>query len=45
MPMTKLSRWCTRTQFIPVGVYTSVEVKSGKGSTVGWISPGYTVRI
>ena len=25
-----------RTQFIPVGVYTIVEVKSGKGSTVGW---------
>ena len=25
-----------RTQFIPVGVYTIVEVKSGKGSTAGW---------
>lgn len=25
-----------RTQFIPVGVYTIVEVKSGKGSTTGW---------
>ena len=25
-----------RTQFIPVGVYTVVEVKSGKGSTAGW---------
>ena len=23
-------------QFIPVGVYTIVEVKSGKGSTAGW---------
>lgn len=26
----------TRTQYIPVGVYTIVEVKSGKGSTAGW---------
>lgn len=43
-----------RTQFIPVGVYTIVEVKSGKGSTAGWgrlksgagwISLDYTVRI
>ena len=25
-----------RTKFIPVGVYTIVEVKSGKGSTTGW---------
>ncbi|MBQ9307596.1 MAG: glucosaminidase domain-containing protein, partial [Clostridia bacterium] len=25
-----------RTQYIPVGVYTIVEVRSGKGSTVGW---------
>ncbi len=25
-----------RMQFIPVGVYTIVEVKSGKGSTAGW---------
>lgn len=25
-----------RTQFIPVGIYTIVEVKSGKGSTAGW---------
>lgn len=25
-----------RTQYIPVGVYTIVEVKSGKGSTAGW---------
>ena len=25
-----------RTQFSPVGVYTIVEVKSGKGSTAGW---------
>lgn len=25
-----------RTQFIPVGVYTIVEVKAGKGSTAGW---------
>ena len=25
-----------RTQFIPVGVYTIVEVKSGNGSTAGW---------
>ena len=25
-----------RTQFIPVGVYTIVEVRSGKGSTAGW---------
>jgi hypothetical protein len=25
-----------RTQFIPVGVYTIVEVKSGKGSATGW---------
>ncbi len=25
-----------RTQFIPVGVYTIVDVKSGKGSTAGW---------
>ncbi len=43
-----------RTQYIPVGVYTIVEVKSGKGSTAGWgrlksgagwISLDYTVRI
>ena len=43
-----------RTQFIPVGVYTIVEVKSGKGSTAGWgqlksgagwISLDYTVHI
>ena len=43
-----------RTQFIPVGVYTIVEVKSGKGSTagwgrlksgVGWISLDYCTRI
>ncbi len=43
-----------RTQFIPVGVYTIVKVKSGKGSTAGWgrlksgagwISLDYTVRI
>jgi hypothetical protein len=25
-----------RTQYIPVGIYTIVEVKSGKGSTAGW---------
>lgn len=25
-----------RTQYIPVGVYTIVEVKAGKGSTAGW---------
>ena len=25
-----------RTQYVPVGVYTIVEVKSGKGSTAGW---------
>ena len=25
-----------RTQYIPTGVYTIVEVKSGKGSTAGW---------
>ena len=25
-----------RTQYIPVGVYTIVEVRSGKGSTAGW---------
>ncbi len=25
-----------RTQFIPVGIYTIVEVKAGKGSTAGW---------
>lgn len=25
-----------RTQYIPVGAYTIVEVKSGKGSTAGW---------
>ena len=25
-----------RMQYIPVGVYTIVEVKSGKGSTAGW---------
>lgn len=39
-----------RTQFIPVGVYTIVEVKTGKGSTAGrgklksgagWISLDY----
>ena len=43
-----------RTQFIPVGVYTIVEVKSGKGSTagwgrlksgVGWISLDYATRV
>lgn len=43
-----------RTQYIPVGVYTIVEVKSGKGSTAGWgrlksgagwISLDYTVRV
>lgn len=43
-----------RTQYIPVGVYTIVEVKSGKGSTagwgrlksgLGWISLDYTVRV
>ena len=43
-----------RTQFIPVGVYTIVEVKSGKGSTAGWgrlksdagwISLDYTIRV
>ena len=25
-----------RTQFIPVGIYTIVEVKSGRGSSSGW---------
>jgi uncharacterized protein YraI len=25
-----------RTQYISVGIYTIVEVKSGKGSTAGW---------
>ena len=25
-----------RTQYIPVGIYTIVEVKTGKGSTAGW---------
>lgn len=25
-----------RSQYIPVGVYTIVEVKSGKGSAAGW---------
>lgn len=25
-----------RVQFIPVGVYTIVEVKSGQGSSAGW---------
>lgn len=43
-----------RTQYIPVGVYTIVEVKSGKGSDkgwgrlksgAGWISLDYTVRV
>lgn len=43
-----------RTQYIPVGVYTIVEIKSGKGSTAGWgrlksgagwISLDYTSRI
>ena len=43
-----------RTQFVPVGVYTIVEVKYGKGSTAGWgrlksgagwISLDYTVRV
>ena len=43
-----------RTQFIPVGVYTIMEVKSGKGSTtgwgrlksgVGWISLDYATRV
>ena len=43
-----------RTQYIPVGIYTIVEVKSGKGSTAGWgrlksgagwISLDYTVRV
>ena len=43
-----------RTQFIPVGVYTILEVKSGKGSTAGWgrlksgagwISLDYATRI
>ena len=43
-----------RTQYIPIGVYTIVEVKSGKGSTegwgrlksgAGWISLDYTVRV
>lgn len=43
-----------RTQFIPVGVYTIVEVKSGKGSTAGWgrlksgagwVSLGFCTRI
>ena len=42
-----------RTQYIPVGVYTIVEVKSGKGSSsgwgrlksgAGWISLDYTVH-
>ncbi len=27
---------CDRVQFIPVGVYTIVEVRSGKGSSAGW---------
>ena len=43
-----------RTQFIRVGVYTIVEVKSGEGSTAGWgrlksgagwISLDYVVKI
>ena len=43
-----------RTQYIPVGVYTIVEVKSGNASIAGWgrlksgagwISLDYTVRI
>ena len=43
-----------RTQFIPIGVYTIMEVKSGKGSTAGWgrlksgagwISLDYATRI
>ena len=43
-----------RTQYIPVGVYTIVEIKSGKGSTAGWgrlksgagwISLDYIVRV
>ncbi len=25
-----------RVQFIPIGVYTILEVRSGKGSSVGW---------
>lgn len=25
-----------RVQFIPIGVYTIMEVRSGKGSSVGW---------
>lgn len=25
-----------RTQYVPIGVYTIVEVRSGKGSTAGW---------
>ena len=43
-----------RVQFCPVGVYTIVEVKSGKGSTagwgrlksgIGWIALDYAVRV
>ena len=33
-----------RTQFISVGVYTIVEVKSGKGSTAGWGRPHEQAR-
>ena len=25
-----------RTQYIPIGIYTIMEVKAGKGSTAGW---------
>lgn len=43
-----------RTQYIPIGIYTIMEVKSGKGSTagwgrlksgVGWISLDYVTRV
>jgi uncharacterized protein YgiM (DUF1202 family) len=42
-----------RVQFIPIGVYTIVEVKSGKGvsawgrlkSGIGWISLGFVKRV
>ena len=43
-----------RVQYCPVGVYTIVEVKAGKGSEagwgrlksgIGWLSLDYTVRL